>query len=137
MRRDQQGMITLWVLGLTVAVLFLGGLGVDLWHAIAVRREVSVMADTAATAGANGLDESKLRGGSLRLDAARVRQLVANELAQYPDATRLDTETVRIDGTQVTVTLRERVDFSLLGIFIRRGRFIVQASATAEPREVP
>ena len=66
-------MITLWVLGLTVAVMFLGGLGLDLWRAIAVRREVSVMADAAATAGANGLDDPRLRGGGLQLDDARVR----------------------------------------------------------------
>ena len=64
--RASTGMITLWVLGLAVAVLFLGGIGLDFWRAIAVRREVSVMADAAATAGANGLDESALRGGRLR-----------------------------------------------------------------------
>ena len=90
--RDQHGMITLWILGLTISVMFLGGLGLDLWRAIAVRREVSVMADAAATAGANGLDENALRGGELQLDDARVRQLVAAELAEYPNARRLDGE---------------------------------------------
>ena len=82
-------MITLWILGLTISVMFLGGLGLDLWRAIAVRREVSVMADAAATAGANGLDESALRGGRLRLDDGRVRQLVATELARVSGARRL------------------------------------------------
>jgi len=135
-RPDARGFITLWVLGLTVAVLFLGGLGIDLWRAIAVRREVSAMADAAATAGANGLDESALRGGRLELDPARARRLVAAELAEYPDAGRLDGESVTVDGTQVTVVLRERVRFSLLGIFMPGERFMVQASATAEPREV-
>ena len=85
-------MITLWVLGLTIAVMFLGGLGLDLWRAIAVRREVSVMADAAATAGANGLDESALRGGELELDDARVRALVAAELAEYPGLATADAE---------------------------------------------
>ena len=135
--RDQRGTITVWVLGLTVSVLFLGGLGVDLWHAIAVRREVSVMADTAAIAGANGLDESALRGGRLVLDEARVRSLVAAQLAQYPDAVRLVDEVVSVDGDRVIVVLRERVRFSLLGIFMRGGQFTVQATAIAEPREVP
>ena len=86
LRRDQHGMITLWILGLTVSVMFLGGIGVDLWRAIAVRREVSVMADAAASAGANGLDESALRGDALELDERRVRQLVADQLAEYPSA---------------------------------------------------
>ena len=137
MRRDQRGTITLWVLGLTVAVLFLSGLGVDLWHAVATRREVSLMADTAATAGANGLDESALRGGRLQLDDARVRALVAAQLAQYPGSARLIDEQVSTDGVRVTVVLRERVRFSLLGIFMPGQEFTVQASATAEPQEVP
>jgi Putative Flp pilus-assembly TadE/G-like len=135
--RDEHGMITLWVLGLTISIMFLGGLGLDLWRAIAVRREVSVMADAAATAGANGLDEPALRGGALQLDEDRVRPLVAAELAQYPAASRLVDEQVTIAGVGVTVTLRENVHFSLLGIFMGGGHFTVQASATAEPREVP
>jgi hypothetical protein len=135
--RDQHGMITLWVLGLTIAVMFLGGLGLDLWRAIAVRREVSMMADAAASAGANGLDENALRGDQLQLDDARVRQLVAAELSEYPNAGRLDGEDVTVVGASVNVSLREQVHFSLLGIFMGGGQFIVHASATAAPREVP
>ena len=82
-------MITLWVLGLTISVMFLGGLGVDLWRAIAVRREVSTMADAAATAGANGLDESALRGGRLELDDSRVRAL-GRRRARAVSRTRAD-----------------------------------------------
>ena len=135
--RDQRGTITLWVLGLTIAVMFLGGLGLDLWRAIAVRREVATMADAAATAGANGLDENALRGGRIELDDARVRQLIAAQLAEYPDAAKLDGETITIAGAQVNVALREQVHFSLLGIFMGRGHFTVQANATAAPRELP
>jgi hypothetical protein len=135
--RDQRGMITLWVLGLSVAVLFLGGIGLDFWRAIAVRREVSVMADAAATAGANGLDESALRGGRLQLDEARVRQLVASQLSEYPDARKLRHQSVTIAGGQVLVTLSEDVHFSLLGIFMGGEQFTVQARAVAEPQEIP
>jgi hypothetical protein len=136
-QRDERGFITLWILGLTVAVLFLGGLGVDLWRAIAVRREISAMADAMATAGANGLDESALRGGRLELDPERARDLVAAELAQYPGAARIDGESVRVNGTRVVIVLRERVRFSLLGIFMPGQQFVVQATAIAEPREIP
>jgi len=135
--RDERGMITLWILGLTISVMFLGGLGLDLWRAVAVRREVSTMADAAATAGANGLDENALRGGRVQLDDGRVRQLVAAELSEYPNAGRLVGAQVTIAGAQVNVTLREQVHFSLLGIFMGRGQFTVQAGATAEPQEVP
>jgi Flp pilus assembly protein TadG len=130
-------MITLWILGLTISIMFLGGIGVDLWRAIAVRREVSTMADAAASAGANGLDESALRGGTLSLDASRVRQLVDAELAEYPGSPKLIAEEVTVVGAQVNVTLRENVPFSLLGIFMGRGKFVVQASATAQPQEIP
>jgi len=135
--RGEHGMITLWVLGLAVAVLFLGGIGLDFWRAIAVRREVSVMADAGATAGANGIDESALRGGRLELDEARVRQLVASELAEYPDARKLRDASVTIGDRQVVVTLREDVHFSLLGIFMGRGHFTVEARAVGEPQEIP
>ena len=135
--RDEHGMITLWVLGLSIAVLFLGGIGLDFWRAIAVRREVSVMADAAATAGANGLDESALRGGRLQLDEPRVRQLVASELTEYPRARKLRDGNVTIVDGQVVVTLSQDVDFSLLGIFMGRGHFTVQARAVAEPQEIP
>jgi Putative Flp pilus-assembly TadE/G-like len=135
--RDQHGMITLWILGLTISVMFLGGLGLDLWRAVAARREVSLMADSAASAGANGLNEDALRGGDLQLDEPRVRVLVAAELAQYPNASRLVGETVTVAGAQVNVTLREDVHFSLLGIFMGGGKFTVQASATAAPQELP
>ena len=135
--RSEHGMITLWVLGLAVAVLFLGGIGLDFWRAIAVRREVSVMADAAATAGANGLDEPALRTGRLELDEARARQLVASELAEYPGSSKLRSGTVTVGGGQVEVTLSEDVHFSLLGIFMGRGEFTVQARAVAVPQEIP
>jgi hypothetical protein len=134
---DEHGMITLWVLGLSVAVLFLGGIGLDFWRAIAVRRDVSVMADAAATAGANGLDEPALRTGRLVLDEARVRQLVVAELAQYPGARKLRSQALTVEDGQVVVTLSEDVHFSLLGIFMGRGEFTVQARAVAEPQEIP
>ena len=135
--RGEHGMITLWVLGLSVAVLFLGGIGLDFWRAIAVRRQVSVMADAAATAGANGLDEAVLRGGGLQLDDARVRELVASELAEYPEARKLRVTNVTVTGQRVVVTLSEDVHFSLLGIFMGGGHFTVEAHAIAEPREIP
>jgi len=42
-------------------------------------------------------------------DGSRVRVLVAAELAEYPNTTRLAAETVTVSGAQVNVTLREDV----------------------------
>jgi len=66
-----------------------------------------------------------------------VRQLVASELAEYPDARKLRDASVTIGDRQVVVRLREDVHFSLLGIFMGRGHFTVEARAVAEPQEIP
>jgi len=131
---DERGSITLWVLGLCVALLFLGGLGLDLWRAIAVRRELSAMADAAATAAANGLDEQSLRSGSVVLDPTRAGAIAAETLARDARGARLEAAAVDVDGDQVVVALEDDVPFSLLGIFIDGEPFRVRATATAQPQ---
>ena len=132
-------MITLWVLGLTIAVMFLGGLGLDLWRAIAVRREVSVMADAAADGRRQRARRERHCGATqLQLDDAAgpaARRGRARGISRT--RARLDGAEVTVVGARVSVSLREHVHFSLLGIFMGGGQFAVQASASAEPREVP
>ena len=133
-RAREQGSATLWMLGLCVAVMFLGGLGLDLWRGITVRRELSAMADATATAAANGLDEGALRAGAVTVDPARARAIANETLARDMRGARLDAAEVEVDGAQVSVTLEDDVPFSLLGIFLDGEPFRVRASATAEPR---
>jgi Flp pilus assembly protein TadG len=132
---DERGTATLWVLGLCVSLLFLGGLGLDFWRAIAERRELSARADAAATAAVNGLDEDALRAGVLRVVPDRARAIAATQLAG--DSESLDETRVDIDGNTVTVTLRDHVDFSLLGIFTPGDRFEIEVHASAAPDERP
>jgi Flp pilus assembly protein TadG len=132
---DERGTATLWVLGLCVSLLFLGGLGLDFWRAIAERRELSARADAAATAAVNGLDEDELRAGIVRIVPDRARAIAAAQLADDPepmDETRID-----VDGNTVTVTLRDHVGFSLLGIFMQGDRFDIEVRASAAPEERP
>jgi Flp pilus assembly protein TadG len=131
----EAGTVTLFVLGLCVAVLFLGGLGVDLWRAVAVRRELSSIADAAATAGANAVVESELRAGRVVLDRARAESLAVEAIRAHRTRGFEDVRIVVDDD--VTVTLRDDVPFSLLGIFLGGDEFVVQVRASAEPREVP
>jgi Flp pilus assembly protein TadG len=139
MRRDsgERGTVTLFVLGLCVALLFLAGLSLDLWRAVAVRRELSAMADASATAGANGVDEAALRAGELHLDPDRARAFAVQTLDQYGRTSSLDDVQVEIVGDQVTVTLHDHVEFSLLGIFMADEKFEVEVHASAEPEERP
>jgi Flp pilus assembly protein TadG len=135
--RDERGTVTLWVLGLCVALLFLAGLSLDLWRAVAARRELSAMADAAATAGANGLDEGALRNGSVQLDPAQSRRIAMATLDEFDRANALDSARIDTVDNSVAVTLRDHVDFSLLSIFLGGDHFDVEVHATAAPAERP
>jgi hypothetical protein len=134
-RAEERGTVTLFVLGLCVALLFLGGLSLDLWRAIAVRRDLSALADSSATAGANGLDERALRTGSLRLDPERARAFAYEALVSTGRVPSLDGARIDINGNTVAVTLRDHVDFSLLGLFLGGRHFDIEVHARAEPEE--
>jgi Flp pilus assembly protein TadG len=136
-RTDERGTITLWVLGLSISLMFLGGLSLDLWRAVAERRQLSSMADTAATAAANGVDVDALRAGSLRLDPARARAIALASLDADPHSAGLDAANVSITGNRATVSLRDHVRFSLLGIFLGGKHFDIQVHASAQPEERP
>jgi hypothetical protein len=132
--RDERGTATLWVLGLCVIVLFLGGLSLDLWRGIATRRELSAMADSVATAAANGIDEGALRAdGSVRLDRARAERIAAETLARDGRVDRLRDVQVVVDGNRVEVSLEDEIPLSLLGIFVHGDPVTVRATATAQP----
>ena len=135
--RDQRGTATLWVLGLCVALLFLGGLAVDLWRGIATRRELSAMADAVATASANGVDEPALRHGTVQLDPVRARAIANETLARDDWVADLRSIDVQVAGDEVAVTLEDEVPFSLLGIFVHGEPFTVRATATAHPELRP
>lgn len=64
MRQDDRGVVTVFVVGITVALLVMSGLVVDGGYALAARREAANVAEAAARAGAQVLDESQLRGGT-------------------------------------------------------------------------
>src|SRR3954447_24323127 len=134
---DERGTITLWVLGLSISLMFLAGLSVDLWRAVAERRQLSSMADSAATAAANGIDVEALRTGTLRLDPARVRAIAVASLDADPHRDALDAAGVETTRNRVTVSLRDHVRFSLLGIFMGGQHFDIQVHASAQPEERP
>ncbi|MGQ0824467.1 MAG: pilus assembly protein TadG-related protein [Actinomycetota bacterium] len=133
----ERGTVTLWMLGLGICVLFLGGLSLDLWRGVAARRELSAQADTAATAGANGLDEPALRAGVVELDPDRARALAVDALQRDEQFSTLDFAAVTVVEDEVVVTLQDRVPMSLLGIFDRGNSFVVRVTARARPEIRP
>ncbi len=131
----ERGTVTLWVLGLCIGLMFLAGCSLDLWRAVAARRELSAMADAAATAGANGLDESAARNGTVVLDPGRARALARDALASGKPPPSLDSADVDATSDRVVVTLHGHVGFSLLGIFMGGGQFHIEVHASAAPEE--
>jgi hypothetical protein len=134
--RDERGTITLWVLGLCMCVLFLGGLSLDLWRGITLRRELQAIADASAIAGADGLDPQSLRDGGATLEPDLVQRLARENLAAQSGTARIDVADVQVAGNQVVVRLRGHVGTSLLGVFLGDQRFEIAVRATAEPRRV-
>ncbi|MGD2060475.1 MAG: pilus assembly protein TadG-related protein [Acidimicrobiia bacterium] len=137
MTRSDRGSTTIWVLGLSILILLLGGLSIDYWRALALQRELAAVADSAAIAAASGIDEDTYRAtGEISLDAVRSRQLASAAV----DWQGLDVAGSEVDvlGGSVTVTLTAVVDLGLLGVFVDESEpLTVRASATAVPEMVP
>ncbi len=134
--RGEQGTATLFVLGLCVAVLFIGGLSVDFWRLIAARRSLAAMADAAATAGANGLDEASLRAGGKDLDPNLAHDLAADSLVDAEANVRIATSTIDATIQSVDVVLTQRVNFTFLSLLSDDDGLVVRVSARAAPQRI-
>jgi Flp pilus assembly protein TadG len=132
------GFVTVWILGLCVMLLFLGGMSLDLWRAFSERRAIAELADAAATAGASGIDEQIYRAsGQVVLDPARAEQLARDNLAAQADTRSFTGADVQSTTRQVTVRAHGAVHFSLLRVFTADRPFEVTVTAVAEPRASP
>jgi len=135
---EDRGSVTLWLLGLSIAVLFLGGLSLDLWRAFNERRLVAGVVDAAAIAGASGLDETWLRStGQVRLDPAAAEGRALANLAGHSTAVTTAV-TVAADGSSITVTGSREVPLTLLGVLLPdQGPLTFEVSATSRPQRGP
>lgn len=57
-KRNERGFFTVWVLGISLTFIFVGAIMVDFWHAFTVRRQLGDIADGAAIAGAQKINEA-------------------------------------------------------------------------------
>ncbi len=116
----EKGSVTLWMMGLGLLLLTLGGLSVDLWRLIAERRELAVMAEAAAVAAVNAVHEEVFRQtGEIVLQPAEAVELAERSLLAQPGGIgqTLDPDWfVLEDEVTVVVTLRRTVEFTLLRI---------------------
>ena len=128
--------MVVWCLLLAVVLLPLGGLSIDLWHGIAVQRQLQSAAQGAATAGASGINVAKYRqSGCVVLDPTSAVELASANLASQDGLGSLAATEILVasGGRSITVLLRKDVHLTLLKLVEGNRPLVVSAAATAEP----
>jgi hypothetical protein len=115
----ERGSVQLFMLGLGVAILLLGGISFDLWRLIGERRELAALADSAAIAATSGVDAEFFRDqGISRLDPDLVGAQIEAVLGQQPapilDGLSAPQVSLNTAGCDVTVRFEREFDFVLL-----------------------
>ncbi len=130
---SERGSATLWLLGLSVAVLMLGAVAFDLWRGVAQRRELAALADAAAVAAASGIDVPVWRSqGIVVLDpSAATARAVALVESRRGGVRLVSPPSVLVAGDEVTVRLEGRLTYGLLGLVVDGDGLPVTVSATA------
>ena len=126
-RDTEAGVVTAFIVVMTVALIAVTGLVVDGGLVLADRQRALDAADAAARAGAQALDERSLRAGQVSIDAgAADRQ--ATGLLRREGLTGVTS----VNGDQVTVQVTLTRNLTILGAFGLRPLTIhAQGDATA------
>jgi len=130
--RDERGVVTVFVLVLSVALILAAGLVIDGGDLLAARREAIAAADSAARAGAQALDAQALNtSGATQLDPAQ-----ADAAAQ--DALRAGgyQGSVAVTGTRITVTVHINQPLYVLGLAGLGSKTVTGASTARAVRGV-
>jgi Flp pilus assembly protein TadG len=130
----EEGTVVLWLLGLCMVLLLLGGLSLDLWRVLGERRALAGLADSAAIAGATAIDEGAFRtSGAVRLDTDLARRRALESIAaQVRPATLTGADAVAT-ADAVTVVVEGRVPLTLLRLVAPQGGIDVSVRAVSGP----
>ena len=138
--RGERGSITIWLLGLGISLLVLGGLGLDLWAAVIVHARLSGLAEAVATAAASGISEDHWRRtGQVRIDPHRAGELGMDLASRHPDRAILsDAPRIAVDPNHESVTahVKGSTRLTLLRLVSGTDRIEVAVAATARPHVV-
>ena len=137
--RGDRGTVAVWVLGLCVGLIFLGGLSLDVWRAFTERRVLAGMADAAAVAGATAIDEAAWRqSGTAELDEPLASDRALGYLLAHPSWDGAITQTITTGPAGIEVVLAKEVEFTLLRVLIDSDdQFDVSVTAFAAPVASP
>lgn len=130
--RDERGSVTLWILGLCMVVLAVGGITLDLWRAFSGFRELATVADAAAIAGASGVDTARFRvDGTVQLDPPEAAALAVTVLAE--EGVDAADYLVTPSPAEITVAVSGDVPFILLRLLVPDEGIRLTATATSRP----
>ncbi len=134
-RGGEGGSITLWMLGLCMVVLFLGGISLDLWRVFTARRDLAGWVDGAAVAGASAIDEDVWRAtGAAQLDPAAAQQRACGYLASHAEPFP-GCGGVRATASVIEVAASRQVQLTLMGILMPgQPPLTIDVAARVEPR---
>lgn len=138
--REQHGSITIWLLGLGICLLVLGGLGLDLWSAVILRSRLSGLAEATATAAASGISEERWRRtGQVYLDPARAQMLGRGFVSRHPAVSILEGPAeivVSPDLRSVSVHMKGSTRWVLLRLVSDSDRMEMAVTSTAMPHMI-
>lgn len=131
---DEAGSVTIWMLGLAVAVLFLGGVAIELWRVAAERRELAGVVDGAAIVGASAIDEWSFRTtGEVALDVTAAGAAACTYLRMHTEPP-VGCGGVAATPVAIRVEAERAVDLTLLRVLAPgSGPVRLRVSATVEP----
>ena len=138
LRREDRGFLTIWLLGLCLLLLVLGGVSLDLWRVFSERQALAGLADSASLAGAAGLDLDAARRGLVLLDPADATRRAQASIAGQADKGSLVVSSVKIvvvqDPSEVTVSADGQVHLTLLRLLLGDRPVTLHVSSTAAAR---
>jgi hypothetical protein len=131
----ERGAVTVWILGLSIILLFLGGFSVDLWRAFTERRVLAGMADGAVVVGATAINTDVWRAtGVVELEPTEAQARMNAYLLGHPEWDPAMSATINPAPDGVLVRLEQDVDFTLLRVLLPGEEpFRVGVTASAEP----
>ncbi len=127
--RSERGSVLITGLLLTLALLMVLGAAVDIGHAFIVRRDLSSLADNAALAGAQQLDQQAIHQGQLALDPQQAQAAALTTVSDEPGIQAQANAT----PAQVSVKVTRRFPTILLRL-VGLADLTVSAQANAAPR---
>jgi Flp pilus assembly protein TadG len=112
----ERGSVTAWLLVLPLLLLLLGGIGLDLWAALAERGRIAAIADDAAAAGATAIDPGSVQAAEqvIALDPALAVERALVAVDTHPGARAVTSRHATASDAIVSVTVEGELAFLLL-----------------------